>query len=55
VRKAKVKLPSLEVYERRSREAQVIPMPLPNGAPSVAAAAATIGERRQTATQAASA
>jgi len=50
VRKAKVKLPSLEVYERRSREAQVIPMPLPNGAPSVAAAAsATIGERQQTA------
>ena len=55
-RKAKVKLPALEAYEKQSREARVIPMPLPNGAPSVAAAAsATIGERQQTATQAASA
>ena len=49
-RKAKVKLPSLEVYERRSREAQVIPMPLPNVAPSVgAASSATVVERQQTA------
>jgi len=55
-RKAKIKLPALEVYEKRSREDRVIPMPLPNGAPSVAAAAsATIGERQQTSTQAASA
>src|SRR5438128_12597006 len=45
-RKAKVKLPSLEAYEKRSREDRVIPMPLPNGAPSVvAAAAATIDKR----------
>ena len=49
-RKAKVKLPSLEVYERRSREAQVIPMPLPNVAPSVgAASSATVVEQQQTA------
>ena len=55
-RKAKLKLPALEVYEKRSREDRVIPMPLPNGAPSVAAAASvTIGERPQTGTQAASA
>ncbi len=43
-RKAKVKLPSLEVYERRSREAQVIPMPLPNVAPSVGAASSATVE-----------
>jgi len=30
-RKAKVKLPSLETYEKRSREAEVIPMPIPDG------------------------
>ena len=30
-RKAKVKLPSLEAYEKRSREAEVIPMPIPDG------------------------
>ena len=40
-RKAKVKLPSLEGYERRSREAQVIPMPLPNGVPADSVAAST--------------
>jgi len=55
-RKAKLKLPALEVYEKRSREDRVIPMPLPNEAPSVAAApSATIGEPQQPATQAASA
>src|SRR5947199_473790 len=37
-RKAKIKLPALAVYEKRSREDRVIPMPLPNGAPFVAAA-----------------
>ena len=55
-KKAQVTLPPLEEYEKRSSQSKVIPMPLPNGAPSVAAAAsATIGERQQTATQAASA
>ncbi len=55
-KKAQVTLPPLEEYEKRSSESKVVPMPLSNGAPSVAAAAAaTIGERQQTATQAASA
>jgi hypothetical protein len=30
-RKAKVRLPSLEAYEKRSREAELIPMPIPDG------------------------
>ena len=55
-KKAQVTLPPLEEYEKRSSQSKVIPMPLPNGAPSVAAAAsATIGEQQRTATQAASA
>ena len=54
-RKAKLKLPALEVYEKRSREDRVIPMPLPNGAPTVAAGSAATDDRQQTSTQAASA
>ena len=55
-KKAQVTLPPLEEYEKRSSQSKVIPMPLPNGAPSVAAAAsAAIGERQQTAKPAASA
>jgi len=46
--KAKVKLPSLEGYERRSREAQVIAMPLPNGAAVALATSATIREAQTT-------
>jgi len=47
-RKAQVKLPSLEGYERRSREARVIPMPLPNGAAVALATSATIREGQTT-------
>jgi len=35
-RKAKVKLPALETYEKRSREAEVIPMPPLEGRPDLA-------------------
>jgi hypothetical protein len=39
-KKAKVKLPSLEEYEKLRAGGKVIPLPVPNGTPAVAKAPA---------------
>jgi hypothetical protein len=50
-RKAKVKLPFLEPCETLSRESHVIPMPLPTGAPAVAATATAANGEAQDAAE----
>ena len=54
-RKAKVKLPSLETYEKRSREAEVIPMPIPDGNSGLPAASRGSNGEQQNGMQAAGA
>jgi len=54
-RKAKMQLPSLEVYEKRAREAEVIPMSAPNGTAVVAVTSPAAKDEAQNSAQIANA